>query len=131
MANVTPEGLPHVAPIGSRCFASRGALSTSNMPPAGLSMWARMRAVHDVYFSRVEGIRLGAMTRECWRPLDDSALEPGRGQKVPPSEYRADNSSFDSVANGASPRNLVRAGTVLSTCNHSTAKRQCSPRSWE
>jgi hypothetical protein len=29
-------------------------------------MWARMSTVRDVYFTRVDGIHMGEMTRECW-----------------------------------------------------------------
>lgn len=29
-------------------------------------MWANMRTVRDVYFTRADAIRMGAMTRGCW-----------------------------------------------------------------
>jgi hypothetical protein len=29
-------------------------------------MWANMRTVRDIHFTRVEGVYLGEMTRECW-----------------------------------------------------------------
>jgi hypothetical protein len=187
MATVTPEGLPHVTPIGSlllmrepghaiyfeeftrgmpRNFRDnqqvcvlavrsglffwllaliRGAFDT---PPAirlhgsvGPSraatedelqlwrrrvgklrftrghdlMWAPMRTVRDVYFTRVDGVRLGAMTRECWRQFEEIPAEAGRGQKLPGSECLAGNSSFDSVASASSPKLSARSGTRLIT----------------
>jgi hypothetical protein len=34
-------------------------------------MWANMRTVRDVHFTRADPIRIGAMTRECWKAFGD------------------------------------------------------------
>jgi uncharacterized protein len=137
MATVTPEGLPHVTPVGSLLLREAGhavyfeefmqrmpmnldnnchvcvlAVRSGvffwltsllrgrfNTPPAirlhgtagapraatadelaqwqrrvgklrrtrGYQMlWANMRTVRDVYFTRADSIQMGAMTRDCW-----------------------------------------------------------------
>jgi uncharacterized protein len=37
-------------------------------------MWANMRTVRDVHFTRADAIQIGAMTRGCWKSFDDSAV---------------------------------------------------------
>ena len=34
-------------------------------------MWANMRTVRDVYFTRADAIRMGAMTRACWEEFGE------------------------------------------------------------
>ena len=38
-------------------------------------MWANMRTVRDVHFTRADAIRIGAMTRDCWKAFGDSTRE--------------------------------------------------------
>ena len=149
MATVTPEGLPHVTPVGSlilrepghaiyfeeftarmpRNFASnqsvcvlavrsgllfwlgslvRGSFATppairlhGTVGPARAAtveerklwdrrvgrlsftrgyqlMWANMRTVRDVYFTRADEIHMGAMTRRCWAAFDAQDAVGGR-----------------------------------------------------
>ena len=41
-------------------------------------MWAQMRTVRDVYFTRAEGIHIGAMTRDCWQEYEESRADEVR-----------------------------------------------------
>jgi hypothetical protein len=36
-------------------------------------MWANMRTVRDVHFTRADAIQIGAMTRECWQAFGESS----------------------------------------------------------
>ena len=37
-------------------------------------MWADMRTVREVHFTRADAIQIGAMTRDCWKSFDHSAV---------------------------------------------------------
>jgi hypothetical protein len=45
-------------------------------------LWAHMRTVRDVHFTRADAIRIGAMTRGCWESFGES---PGAEARVGPS----------------------------------------------
>jgi hypothetical protein len=38
-------------------------------------MWANMRTVRDVHFTRADAIEIGAMTRECWKAFETRTPE--------------------------------------------------------
>lgn len=38
-------------------------------------MWANMRTVRDVHFTRADAIQIGAMTRDCWKAFDAACRE--------------------------------------------------------